>query len=481
MWLLNLLGRLWNRLRSVFGGGKAPRPDAIEHVVVLMLENHSFDQMLGCFKTAGAEGVDPAHPGSNKDSTGREYFQKTSNDPVVTPDPRHELEHILNQLKDGNSGFVSEYEKEYPATASPQRQRIMDYFGMGDLPALHELAKHFTICDRWYSSVPGPTWVNRFFVHSGTSKGLVKMPESILDEAHYLHYDQQTIFDLLTERGVPWRVYFGDVPQSLVLRHQWEDPLNAINYRLIHAFFADAQGPESAFPAYSFIEPYYYLVDQNDDHPPHSTMRAQRLLGQVYNALRANEELWKSTLLVVVYDEHGGFYDHVPPPPAIPPDLHDDEYAFDRHGVRVPAILISPWVERKVLSTEFDHTSLLRYLIDRWGLDELTDRVKQANSIGDAIRPFVQSRSDTPETVPVPEIEVALAAAMLDEPMNENQKALLVFSEHLEQEATVPATFSLAPAEAMHPVVAQADLAKRRVQAFLEHQRAKAAVVGHKP
>ena len=151
--------------------------DEIKHVIVLMFENHSFDQMLGCFKSIypELEGVDPANPRSNKDSKGTEYFQRQSNDTVVTPDPKHELEHILNQLKDGNSGFVSEYEKEY-AGKNPDLQRIMDYFGMGDLPALHELAQHFTICDHWYSSVPGPTWTNRFFVHSGTSVGRVRMP-----------------------------------------------------------------------------------------------------------------------------------------------------------------------------------------------------------------------------------------------------------------------------------------------------------------
>jgi hypothetical protein len=103
--------------------------------------------------------------------------------------------------------------------------------------------------------------------------------------------------------------------------------------------------------------------------------------------------------------------------------------------------------------------------------------VKQAKSIGDAIRPFVQPRADTPPSIPVPEIEVALAAAMLDEPMNENQKALLVFSEHLERQTAVPAKLSVAPVEAMHPVVAQADLAERRVRAFLDCQRAKAAIV----
>src|SRR5262249_47161998 len=128
-----------------------------------------------------------------------------------------------------------------------------------------------------YSSVPGPTWTNRFFVHSGTSKGIVDMPASLEDTSLILHYDQDTIFDRLNEKRIPWRVYFGDVPQSLLLRHQ-QRPENAWHYRLMHEFFSDVQGSEKEFPWYSFIEPNYYLAEQNDDHPPHSTMRAQRLL-----------------------------------------------------------------------------------------------------------------------------------------------------------------------------------------------------------
>ncbi len=221
-----------------------PRPDPIKHVVVLMFENHSFDQMLGCFHSAGAEGVDPANPRSNKDSTGDEYFQRESNDPVVSPDPKHELEHILNQLKDDNSGFVSEYEKEY-ARKNPDLQRIMDYFGMGDLPALHELARHFTICDHWFSSVPGPTWTNRFFVHSGTSLGRVKMPGGMIpNPLLYAGYVQDTIYDRLDEKGIPWTIYHGDVPQSLVLSHQQRGP-NLLRYEWLDRFDMDAGGPET--------------------------------------------------------------------------------------------------------------------------------------------------------------------------------------------------------------------------------------------
>ena len=185
---------------------------------------------------------------------------------------------------------MSEYEKEYPDTTPEQRQRIMDYFGPTDLPALHALAQKFTICDHWYSSVPGPTWTNRFFAYTGTSKGIIDMPKTVLDTDLYWRYDQDTIFDRLYDKRIPWRVYFGDVPNSLVLRHQ-QEPDKALHYRFMDSFASDVQGPENDFPSFSLIEPNYMIGEQNDDHPSHSTMRAQRLLAHVYNTLRKREDL----------------------------------------------------------------------------------------------------------------------------------------------------------------------------------------------
>ena len=113
----------------------------------------------------------------------------------------------------------------------------------------------------------------------------------------------------------------------------------------------------------------------------------QTLLGNVYNALRQNEGLWNSMLLVVLYDEHGGFYDHVPPPAAAPPDGHTlPNFGFNRLGVRVPALLVSPWVDRTITHSDFDHTSLLKYLTEIWELGGLTERVAAAQSFGSCIR-----------------------------------------------------------------------------------------------
>ena len=298
------------------------------------------------------------------------------------------------------------------------------------------------------------------------------MPESIGDTDLYLHYDQATIFDRLYEKGVSWRVYFGDVPNSLVLRHQ-QQPHNALHYRLMHSFFDDVQGPANAFPSFSFVEPNYFKGEQNDDHPSHSTMRAQRLLAQVYNSLRKNAELWNSTLLVVLYDENGGFYDHVEPPSAVPPDQFQDKFTFDQLGVRVPALLVSPWVDRQVLSTTFDHTSLLKYLTDKWNLAPLTERVNQARTFADAIRS--SPRTDTPESVPEPRL-VAFATPFgisdeeLAEPMNDLQKALSVLSEHLSNQTVLPTSPGPVVMEAAGPILA-AEAVKQKVQAFLNQQK----------
>jgi hypothetical protein len=201
----------------------------------------------------------------------------------------------------------------------------------------------------------------------------------------YFQQDQDTIFDRLTEKGIHWKVYFHDVPQSWVLKHQRE-PHNAARYFYIHQFFEDARGAAEEFPAFSFIEPDFMGINENDDHPPHDIMKAEKLIADVYNAIRGNEDLWKSTLLIVFYDEHGGFYDHVEPPSAVPPDEHREEYSFDRLGVRVPSLLVSPWVDRRVEAVQFDHTSVLKYLTEKWQLRPLPSRrVAAARSIGVAL------------------------------------------------------------------------------------------------
>jgi phospholipase C len=455
--------------------------DPIQHVVVLMLENHSFDQMLGGLKAENPEieGIDSGALQSNLDKDGRPYIQAQTNAASISPDPMHEVLNVRTQLENGNSGFVLDYSSQYPDTTTAQRQEIMGFYSPGSLSALHELARHFTVCDHWFASVPGPTWTNRFFVHSGTALGRVIMPSGGNALSHFFGYDQDTVYDRLNERDVSWRVYFGDIPQSLVLSHQ-RLPKNALRYRPMAEFYADAADSNQPFPAYSFIEPAYYWP-QNDDHPPHPTALAEQLIANVYNAIRQNDSLWNSTLLVVLYDEHGGFYDHISPPTAVPPDAHIEEYTFDRLGVRVPALLVSPWVDQGVVHTVFDHTSLLRYLSDKWNLGPLGNRAMQANSFVDAISAITQPRDDTPDAITLPPAQQALAVAAnaqmpdMEQPPNEHQNAMIEFSEILEKEIQEPAVLKEARSLAAKSIsfLTRTEAAKGRVLALLAQHRAR--------
>lgn len=362
----------------------------IKHVVLLILENHSFDQMLGAFKAVytDLEGIDPTVPGVNFDRAGTAFHQVETRERQMFLDPRHEVEHVATQLQATNGGFVRDFEENFKQATDQEKQFIMGYYPLDFLPALHALAREFTICDHWFSSLPGPTWPNRFFALTGTSNGKVNMPQDDkhgLDIRGWFEQDQATIFDRLNEKGIHWKVYFHDIPQTCVLMHQRRLE-NVARYYYIQQFFQDAAALAADFPAFCLIEPDYMGSQENDDHPPHDIMKAQRLLADIYNALRANEDLWNSTLFVVYYDEHGGFYDHLVPPLAKPPGIYPNpEYTFDQLGVRVPALLVSPWVGKRLEQMEFDHTSLLKYLIKKWDLGPLGDRVAAANSVEAAL------------------------------------------------------------------------------------------------
>ena len=387
-------------------------PDHISHVVLLLLENQSFDRMLGCFREIypDLEGIaPPGQPANfNTDAAGVKYEQCPTRTKQVNPDPKHEVRFVLQQIQNNNAGFVLDFANNYPSTSQEQRQEIMGFYPMDFLPALHALAREFTICDHWFSSLPGPTWPNRFFALTGTCNGQALMPEGPKDPqlATYIDQTQDTIFDRLNARQRSWRVYYYDFPSSLLLRHQ-RKPENLLHYHKIDDFFAHSN--KGDLPDFTFIEPKYFGADQNDDHPPHNIMKGEKLIADVYNAIRANPNLWQSTLLVITFDEHGGFYDHVSPPAAVPPDDKpariDPEnpteiFRFDRLGVRVPAVLVSPWVAKRVEQTVFDHTSLLKYVIDKWNLDTLGARTTAANSIAVALRD--EERNDTPTFIRVP-------------------------------------------------------------------------------
>lgn len=448
--------------------------DPIKHVVVLMMENHSFDQILGCMKSTypGLEGIDPSNPKSNPDypATASRLTQAATTETAIGLDPRHDLQDVLMQISSNCSGFVQNFARAYPSATAAERAQVMGYYARGVLPVIHTLAENFTVCDHWFSSLPGPTWPNRFFVHTGTSKGHVKMPSGLYIKNEYC-YDQNTIFDELDRKKITWSIYHHGMCHTLLCLRLL-DKLD--HFHRIEGFFSDAACPEEKFPQYVFIEPSYGGDDQNDQHPPTDIRQGELLIARVYNALVSNEELWKSTLFVLLYDEHGGFYDHVVPPAAVPPDNHLSEYAFNQYGVRVPAILICPWVSSGLMADVFDHTSLLKYLIDKWGLrpDQLGERVEQANTFAPALGTLNAPRTSVPpafdlNALPLPQPIVPATT-------NDHQNALVLFSHYLEQEmshAEELAGVGYRYFKSLNGPLAHLGVAKDRFVLFMHHVR----------
>jgi hypothetical protein len=371
-------------------GAQDVQVDPIRHVVVLMLENRSFDHILGGLQAAipGLDGVDPAAPGVNLDqASGKQVAQMPLAMDVVskTYNVPHEFDDVQEQLQEGGAHFVNNFVRNNPGSSEQERQQVMAYFEDGALPVTHALAKNYLVCNRWFSSLPGPTWPNRLFAHSGTCLGHVVMPSA--DDPGEIDqiwgtYRQDTIYNRLDQariagKPVSWRIYHDGFPQSVIL-DQLKKPFLMGRYSDMDDFAEDAK-TESSFPSYVFIEPRYangLTKRENDQHPPATMHDGELLIAQVYNAIRSNEALWKSTLLVLTYDEHGGFYDHVTPPEAIPPDGSHSPFGFDRFGVRVPTILISPFVRKGCDNSQYDHTSILRYLLDKYHLAPLGERTR---------------------------------------------------------------------------------------------------------
>ncbi len=438
----------------------------IDHIVILMMENNCFDRMLGCMAEvhAGLDGVDPAHPRSNPDGLGGPpVFQAPTRTRNIDRDPQHYLPSSLAQLDGGtNQGFVADYVRHYPTRTPEERREVMGYYPRGFLPALHTLAEHFVVCDRWFSSLPGPTWMNRLFAHSGTSLGVVKEPRSLFTSQLHL-FTERTLYDELSDAGVKWRIYYGDVPQSLVMVHQFE---HLGNYRHFKHWREDIAAGD--LPSYTFIEPTYFGPNQNDQHPPHDVMRGDALIAEVYNTLRANPGLFARTLLFVLYDEHGGFHDHVVPPASVAPDDHTEHFAFNILGFRVPAVLVSPMLDPGVVHTVFDHTSFLRMASNLYpGVQPLGRRARQANDPLASLTWRPTPRTDYPEAPLAPDIQPARTVLTLEG----FKESLFGLSRHLESEVKRPgrrASLVARGGESLGDGWAQAKLATDRLEAFME-------------
>jgi phospholipase C len=465
---------------------------AIEHVVVLMLENRSFDSMLGMLYPSdgtfdGLTGQETNIHAGQIVSVWKSSSLDSTAACIPDPDPG-ELFADMNEQLFGQptqplagpmSGFATNYMAQ-PKSDPPREARAVLHYLMPDqVPVISTLARAFGVCDQWFASAPCQTWPNRFFVHAGTCRGYVN------NSKFPIPFPAPSIFRRLSDAGMSWRVYFHDVPQSLLLGDIWlEAPLR---YRGFSQFLVDAH--TGALPSYSFIEPRYFANAllrsmPNDEHPPHNVLFGEQLIASVYNALRA-APTWKKTLLVIIYDEHGGCYDHVLPPQAIPPDsCRQDGFDFSRYGVRVPAVIVSPYIpagsrirvapQDQVLAgtaTPFDHTSILATLRKLFALGTpFTARDKIAPDLLSQLSLNVPS-NDGPDNVIPPNVSVSTSdvAARASALPNHMQTALAQMAASLPIHAPtqlVPPPAPLAPRAPANVASALAD-ANARVRSFL--------------
>jgi phospholipase C len=426
----------------------------IEHFVVLMLENRSFDHLFG-FRH-GVDGLhgDEAnrpHPSSPASAT-NPSIKVGRAAPFAIPThhalgPFHNVPDVTVQLYGPGaapdagstapgssskkrsfktekthgkkppaapmSGFVTSYDVAFHSDVrrDPSREElglVMQSYSPSSLPAINALAAEFCLFDRWFCEVPGPTHPNRLFVHCGTSAGFA---HNVFDRM----INARTIYELLDGAKRSWATYEFDKNDLRGLSRVAD---RFANFRRFEPDF-QADIDAGGLANYSFIIPRFMSTVRhptNSQHAPHDVRFGDHLVADVYDALRGNAKVWKSCALVVTWDEHGGFYDHVPPPAAPPPDRFrsprpDDtkqpghspppKFAFDRLGVRVPALLISPYVGRgSVIHAEHRHTSILRTVRRRFGIHEsLSAREDSARSFEMAFS-LSKPRSDTPMKLP---------------------------------------------------------------------------------
>src|SRR5580765_729855 len=394
-----------------------PGFDKLKHIVVLMMENRSFDHMLGALKATDAriDGIDgtqsnPDTAGGTAPAQGLAQYQGQ-----LDPDPDHHFPGVDLQIFNGDTtptrvptmqGFVKSYFSQRKDVK--HSRKIMYYFTPDKLPVLTTLATEFAVFNRWFASIPGPTLCNRAFAHYGTSFGHVGM------EVFYANTQFKSIYQRLDDAKKTAKIYYFDVKSSSLevvnlLQHQPQF------FGTFQQFLDDCGKGE--LPDYSFIEPNYSdhegedggAVIASDQHPDHHVREGERFIAAVYNAIRQNAALWESTALLVVYDEHGGIYDHVPPPACLP-DLFvaspeatgtGKAFLFDRLGVRVPAILVSPWVEKgTVVGTGrvFEHASIpataTSFFLGQY--DDRSPREKAAETFLDLLT-LNTMRTDAPE------------------------------------------------------------------------------------
>jgi phospholipase C len=355
----------------------------IEHIVVLMMENHSFDCYFGMLGRG-----DGFRLGANGQPL------QSCPGPDGTPVPAYhspstcQAHYHVGQDWDAshrswdfgrNDGFVK-------ATSSD----AMAYWTGSDIPFYYSLARSFPVCDRYFASVMAQTYPNRRFLIAATALGQVSDPlPGVTDHPP----PNGTIFDRLNAHGISWKDYFVDLPTTGLFPYLVET--NPGKVVPVADFFADAAA--GTLPGFSLVDPEGWQASEEN---PQDIRTGEYYASRIIEAV-LDSPAWPRTLLVYVYDEHGGYYDHVPPPPAVRPDAvppavpTNDTYGdlYSYYGFRVPAVVVSPWAKRDYVSHQIhDHTSILRLVETKWNLPALTYRDANASNLLDTL----ELRAHTP-------------------------------------------------------------------------------------
>jgi phospholipase C len=380
----------------------------IKHLVVLMMENRSYDQMLGALPGRKYAGPEPGTTVSYRGEHGLVDVPLRHGRPRDSfyPDPPHRFRKVQTQIfgkgpgtRADMGGFAQAFVDENPflPMLAANVEEYMTHYDRGQLPILQTLAEEYATCTHWFSSLPGPTTPNRMFVHAGSSGG------TVWQGLYYSRLRDKMIFDKLGNDDRLWRVYFHDIPHLWITGDIWAKAF-AGEHRRIHRFRQDVQNDN--LPVYTFIEPRHVIPPWNSQHPFWGVSHGEELIARVYNDLIENPRVFEKTLLLIVYDEHGGFYDHVVPPghegwnasdPTLRHDVvaptpeHVPEFDFRRLGPRVPAVAISPWIERGSVfgwnaenpedRHTFDHTSVLSTVGEMTGVWVDSARARSATPL----------------------------------------------------------------------------------------------------
>ncbi len=367
-----------------------PLPVGIHNIVVVMMENRSYDHLLGARAFEGKPGDGLAMTMTNPDLDGHPvgiYKSPATQAAMCVPDPPHGWDSShLQWSSTTNQGFLTEFQKDHGNDRT--LTHVMEYLDRTHVPVTWSLADDYTTCDRYFCSVMGPTWPNRMYWFSGDSGGLK------VNTFPTGGFSWPSIFHRLDAKAVTWRYYYTDLPVIALV-----DTIDKVGRIFdVSEFYNDAM--LGRLPSVTYLDPGFGM---NDDHPPHHPALGQQFLASVYTALATSPQ-WNNTLLVVTYDEHGGFFDHVSPPMTTGDARAAD--GFDQLGFRVPTLIVGPYVKPgHVSSITYDHCSVLRHIEQHFDLEPCNARTAAATDLSDALDLEALAAGTPRAPTPIPAVD----------------------------------------------------------------------------